>query len=93
MKIREMRELLGQCEKPLSRSAFSKLYKIPVRTLEDWEAGRRKCPDYVMYLLERCVRADKKDDSALLKMAVERQIEDMNKPNKTEGDIINNRFL
>ncbi|MFQ7618330.1 helix-turn-helix domain-containing protein [[Clostridium] scindens] len=55
MTVREMRELLG-----LSRAAFSRIYKIPVRTLEDWEAGRRKCPDYVLYLLERCVKEDKK---------------------------------
>ena len=47
MTVREMRELLG-----LSRAAFSRIYKIPVRTLEDWEAGRRKCPDYVLYLRE-----------------------------------------
>lgn len=60
MTVREMRELLG-----LSRAAFSRIYKIPVRTLEDWEAGRRKCPDYVLYLLERCVKEDKKAEQAL----------------------------
>lgn len=88
MTVREMRNYLG-----LSRAAFSRLYKIPIRTLENWEAGTRKCPDYVMYLLERCVKADKTDETALLKISIERQIEEMNKPNKSEDDIINNRFL
>lgn len=88
MTIREMRDYLG-----LSRAAFSRIYKIPIRTLENWEAGKRKCPDYVLYLLERCVKADKADDKSLLMQAVERQIEEMNKPDKSEDDIINNRFL
>lgn len=68
MTVREMRELLG-----LSRAAFSRIYKIPVRTLEDWEAGRRKCPDYVLHLLGRCVKEDKKKDGSLLRIAVDRR--------------------
>lgn len=28
-------------------------YHIPIRTWEDWEAGRRKPPEYVLLLLER----------------------------------------
>lgn len=58
MNIKEMREYLGE-EKPLSKAAFSRMYKIPVRTLEDWEAEKRNPPDYVLYLLERAVIADK----------------------------------
>ena len=73
MTVREMRELLG-----LSRAAFSRVYKIPVRTLEDWEAGRRKCPDYVLYLLGRCVKEDNEKDGSLLNIAIDRQIEKMN---------------
>lgn len=87
MTVREMRELLG-----LSRAAFSRIYKIPVRTLEDWEAGRRKCPDYVLHLLERCVKDDKEKDGSLLRISVDRQIEEMNQA-RDEEDIINNRFL
>jgi len=56
MTIKEMRCLLE-----VSRADFSRMYKIPVRTLEDWESGRRKCPDYVMHLLERCVIVDKQE--------------------------------
>ncbi len=45
-KIRELRESTGE-----SRKEFSEHTGIPVRTLEDWEAGRRTPPDYVPRLL------------------------------------------
>lgn len=56
MTIREIRELSG-----LSRAEFSRLYNIPKRTLEDWDAGIRKPPIYVVELLERVVRLDFKN--------------------------------
>ncbi|MGN0335922.1 MAG: helix-turn-helix domain-containing protein [Lachnospiraceae bacterium] len=45
-KIRSLREKMG-----VNRTEFSKLNGIPLRTVEDWEAGRRKMPDYVLRLL------------------------------------------
>lgn len=42
----EIRECTG-----LSRTKFSKKYNVPVRTLENWDAGASKCPDYVKELL------------------------------------------
>jgi len=60
MSIEEMRMLLcGSDGFPMSRASFSRLYKIPIRTLENWEHGKRVPPDYVMYLLERLVMIDK----------------------------------
>ena len=53
MTITEIREISG-----LSRAAFSRQYKIPVRTLEDWEAGKRIPPEYVLELLARVVDMD-----------------------------------
>lgn len=53
MGIAEMRKLLDE-----SRAAFSKQYNIPIRTLENWESGRSKCPEYVRQLLERVVKED-----------------------------------
>ena len=50
MTISEMCERLK-----VSRAEFSRRYNIPVRTLENWEAGKSKCPDYVRQLLERAV--------------------------------------
>lgn len=34
-----------------NRKEFSEYMGIPLRTLEDWEAGRRKMPDYVLRLI------------------------------------------
>ena len=48
-----MRKLLG-----LSQAAFGDRYNIPVRTIQDWESGRRKAPIYVLELLERVVTED-----------------------------------
>ncbi len=53
MTISEMREHLK-----ISRAEFSRRYNIPVRTLENWESGKSKCPDYVRQLLERAVLED-----------------------------------
>lgn len=58
MTLKEMRSYLGG-EKPLSKAAFSRKYKIPVRTLEDWEAGKRVPPEYVLNLLAIVVKMDK----------------------------------
>lgn len=58
MTIKEMRSYLGG-EKPLSKAEFSRIYNIPVRTLEDWDAGKRVPPEYVLHLLTRAVQMDK----------------------------------
>ena len=44
--IKELRESIG-----LSRKEFSVHVGIPVRTLEDWEAGRRTPPEYIPRLI------------------------------------------
>ncbi|MGN0338643.1 MAG: helix-turn-helix domain-containing protein [Lachnospiraceae bacterium] len=53
MTIKEMRELLG-----LSQQKFGDKYEIPRRTIQNWENGVNVPPDYVLQLLERCVRED-----------------------------------
>ena len=35
----------------LNRKQFSEYMDIPIRTLEEWEAGRRKMLDYVLRLI------------------------------------------
>ena len=45
--IIELRESTG-----MTRKDFSNYTGIPVRTLEDWEAGRRRPPEYIPRLLE-----------------------------------------
>ena len=53
MTAKEIRELTG-----LKRAQFCEKYNIPVRTMENWEAGVNKAPEYVLALLERVVRED-----------------------------------
>lgn len=53
MGIKEIRERAG-----MSRAEFSRKYDIPVRTLENWESGSRKCSPYIEKLLERVVVED-----------------------------------
>ena len=49
--IKELRENTG-----MSRKEFSEHTGIPVRTLEDWEAGRRTPPEYIPRLLVYQIR-------------------------------------
>lgn len=44
--IKELRESTG-----MNRKEFSTHTGIPVRTLEDWEAGRRTPPEYIPRLI------------------------------------------
>ncbi len=52
--IRRLREQTG-----LSRRAFSEHMGIPVRTLEDWEAGRRTPPEYIPRLMSYQLELEK----------------------------------
>ena len=53
-KIMELREETGE-----NRKEFSAHTGIPVRTLEDWEAGRRTPPEYIPRLIEYQIRYEK----------------------------------
>ncbi len=53
MDIREMRAVLGD-----TQSEFADRYHIPFRTIQNWETGVRKPPEYIMSLLERQVKED-----------------------------------
>ena len=45
--IKRLRESVN-----MSRREFSEHTRIPVRTLEDWEAARRTPPEYIPRLIE-----------------------------------------
>ena len=51
--IKQLRERTG-----MNRKDCSEYTKIPVRTLEDWEAGRRTPPEYIPRLLEYQLKYD-----------------------------------
>jgi len=61
--LKEIRNKTG-----LNRTEFAKQQGIPLRTVEDWEAGRRKMPDYLLRLLsykiciEQSVQKSKSDN-------------------------------
>ena len=59
-KLKKIRNDLG-----MNRTEFSHYIGIPLRTLEEWEAGRRQMPDYVLRLIAyytkmQCLLAEKK---------------------------------
>jgi len=48
-----MRSALGD-----TQNEFATRYNIPLRTIQNWEAGVRKPPEYVVTLLESRIRSD-----------------------------------
>lgn len=53
-RIIRLREDIGE-----NRKEFSLHTGIPVRTLEDWEAGRRTPPEYIPRLIEYQLKYEK----------------------------------
>lgn len=51
--LKETRKLVG-----MNRREFSDYMGIPLRTLEEWEAGKRKMPDYVLRLITYYARME-----------------------------------
>ena len=45
--IRESRVSMG-----MNRKEFCEYFDIPYRTMSDWEAGKRKMPEYLLKLME-----------------------------------------
>lgn len=54
--IRELRDSMG-----LSQSCFARMYNIPLSTLQKWEQGSSKPPEYVLELLARQIPYSNKD--------------------------------
>jgi putative transcriptional regulator len=50
--LKGIREMLD-----MNRTEFSRYMGIPLRTLEEWEAGRRQMPEYVLRLISYYVKA------------------------------------
>lgn len=58
MTIREIRQASG-----LSQAKFAAKYEIPLRTIENWEAGVRKPPEYVVKMIARLEEMEQKRPS------------------------------
>lgn len=67
MDIKDLRATTG-----LSQAKFGEWLNIPVRTLQDWESGRRTPPPYVVELIEYRI----KGGSRMLKERVLRMIDE-----------------
>lgn len=52
--IKELRKQTG-----LSQTAFGNKYGIPMRTIQDWESGKHKAPNYVIEMLNKLVQSEK----------------------------------
>lgn len=51
MTIKELREASGMTQK-----AFAEYFGISKRAIESWEGGQRKCPEYLLNLIEYRLR-------------------------------------
>ena len=49
----ELRESTG-----MTRKEFCEYFEIPYRTVQDWELGNRKMPDYLLHLMEYKIRME-----------------------------------
>jgi DNA-binding transcriptional regulator YiaG len=47
MNFKELREASG-----MSRPKFADYFGIPYRTVQSWELGDRKCPEYLLDLMK-----------------------------------------
>lgn len=53
MTILELRQKTG-----LSQGQFAKRFHLNVRTVQTWEQGARKTPDYVIWLIARVIELE-----------------------------------
>lgn len=47
MDFKELLEKSG-----MNMKQFSDYFEIPYRTVQDWKSGARKCPDYLLSLIQ-----------------------------------------
>ncbi len=47
MEFKKIREESG-----MNVSQFSRYFNIPLRTVQGWEYGERKCPEYLLQLIQ-----------------------------------------
>ena len=51
MDIRTVRKKLN-----MTQTEFGNLFGIPMRTIQEWEYGKRKAPDYVINMIEEILK-------------------------------------
>lgn len=53
--FKELRQASG-----MNQTQFSKYFEIPYRTIQDWEHGKRKCPEYLLKLMQYKIENEQK---------------------------------
>lgn len=44
----------------MSRQEFAELINVSINTYRSWETGRRKCPDFVISMIEKIIELNEK---------------------------------
>lgn len=57
MTFKELRQQSG-----MSRPKFAEYFGIPYRTVQAWELGDRKCPEYLLDLMEYKLNNERKKE-------------------------------
>ena len=55
--FKELRQASGMTQK-----AFADYFGIPKRTIENWDSERRKCPEYLLKLMEYKIKKEGKQN-------------------------------
>ena len=67
-KLKKIRADLG-----MTRKAFSEYIGIPLRNLEEWEAGRRKMPEYLLRMMTYYIKMSQYLEQNGMKEEIERK--------------------
>ena len=62
----QLRESTG-----MTRNEFCEYFEIPYRTLQDWERGNRKMPDYLLRLMTYKVKMEQGVKEVIIKGEVD----------------------
>lgn len=63
MTIKELRNKTG-----LSQRLFAQKFHITICTLQSWEQGRRHTPEYVIFMVERILDLESRNNESTLKI-------------------------
>lgn len=53
-RLKELRKELG-----LSQAKFAERFKIPLRTIQDWEYGKREIRSYIIDMMHKIIELEK----------------------------------
>lgn len=57
LEIKQLRDHMG-----MNRAEFCSFFRIPYRTVVDWEAGKQRMPEYVLDLMKYKAEAERKTE-------------------------------